>query len=79
MPVAVKEKLGSSLTCIRYKRNQDNRKYPWQSFHFSRYYADVALTQVKKDLDTYKIVDKDWPVKVQSPGGVESSCYPYYD
>lgn len=79
MSVAVKEKIGASLTCIRYKRNQENRKYPWQSFHFSRYYADNALRQVKKDLDTYKIVDKDFPVKVQSPGGAESSCYQYYD
>jgi hypothetical protein len=79
MPATVKEKIGSSLACIRYKRNQDHQKYPWQSFHLSRYYADNALNQVKKDLDTYKIVDKDWPVKVQSPGGVKSSCYPSYD
>lgn len=78
-PMAVREKIGLSLTCIRYKRSQDNQKYPWQSFHFSRYHADNALSQVKKDLDAYEIVDKDWPLKVQSPGGVQSSCYPYYD
>jgi hypothetical protein len=79
LPVAVKEKIGYSLACIRYRRDQDNRRYPLQSFHFSRYFADNTLNQVKKDLDAYKIVDKDWPVKVQSPDGVETSCYPYYD
>ncbi len=78
VPVAVKEKIGASLACIRYTRNQDTRKYPWQSFHFSRYYADSALSQVKKDLDTYKIIDKDMPVKVETPSGIESSCYQYY-
>ncbi len=30
VPVAVKEKIGASLACIRYTRNQDTRKYPWQ-------------------------------------------------
>jgi len=78
MPTAVKEKIGASLACIRYTRNQDKRKIPWQSFHFSRYYADSALSQVKKDLDTYKIVDKDLPVKVETPSGEEFSCYQYY-
>jgi hypothetical protein len=78
-PVSVKEKIGTSLACIRYRRDQDNRKYSWQSFHFSHYYADRALHQVKKDLDAYKITNKDWPIKVQTPSGVESSCYQYYD
>jgi Domain of unknown function (DUF4173) len=78
MQVDVKEKIGASLACIRYTRNQDTRKYPWQSFHFSRYYADRALSHVKKDLDAYKIVDKDLPVKVTAPSGAESSCYQYY-
>lgn len=78
MPVSVKEKIGASLACIRYTRNQDTRKYPWQSFHFSHYYADHALRQVKRDLDTYKIIDKDLPLKVETPSGIESSCYQYY-
>jgi hypothetical protein len=80
MPVSVKEKIGASLACISYTRSQNNQKYSWQSFHFSRYYADHALSRVKKDLDTYKVIDKDWPPKVQTPGGTESSCHPnYYD
>ena len=78
-PISVREKIGASLACIRYTHQQENRKYPWQSFHFSRYYADRALSQVKKDLDAYKITDQDRPIKVQTPGGVESGCYQYYD
>jgi hypothetical protein len=80
MPVPVKEKIGAALACFRYVRNPDERTYPWQSFHFSRYYADRAFAEVKKDLDVYKIVDKDWPMKVQTPGGEQFSCYQnYYD
>jgi len=80
LPVPVKAKIGASLACFRYRRGQAAREFPWQSFHFSRYYADRAFTEVKKDLDAYKIVDKDWPVKVQTPGGEEFSCYQnYYD
>ncbi|MGE5642021.1 MAG: DUF4153 domain-containing protein [Byssovorax cruenta] len=80
LPMPVKEKIGASLACFRYSREQDTRKFPWQSFHFSRYYADRAFAEVKKDLDAYKIIDKDWPVKVQTAGGEEFSCYQnYYD
>ncbi len=80
LPLAVKEKVGASLACIRYTRAQDERVYPWQSFHFSRFYADQALVEVGKTLDTYKIVDKDWPVIVQTPAKEEFSCWQnYYD
>jgi hypothetical protein len=80
LPVPVKEKIGGSLACFRYIRHQDTRQLPWQSFHFSRYYADRAFAEVKKDLDAYKIIDRDWPTKVQTPEGKELSCYQnYYD
>ncbi len=78
MAISVKEKIGASLACIRYARKQGKTELPWQSFHFSRYYADSALNQVNKDLDTYKIIDKDWPLKVETPSGEETSCYQYY-
>jgi hypothetical protein len=77
-PTAVKEKLGASLTCIRYTRAQEKREYPWQAFHVSRYNADIALSKVDKSLDAYKITDTEWPVTVNTPGGEEISCYQYY-
>lgn len=78
LPDAVNEKVGAALACKRYDRELDQRVIPWQSFHFSRFYADRALAQVKKKLDAYKITDTDWPVLVETPGGEEFSCRQYY-
>ena len=78
LPDTVREKVGASLACIRYTRDLNEREIPWQSFHFSRFYADRALTQVKGQLDTYKIADADLPVTVKTPGGEEFSCWQYY-
>jgi len=78
LPDPVREKVGASLACIRYTRNLDERKLPWQSFHFSRFYADRALAKVNGELDTYKITDADLPVMVETPNGEEFSCWQYY-
>jgi hypothetical protein len=80
LPEAVHEKIGAALACKRYDRKLDERALPWQSFHFSRFYANRAFSQLKKELDSYKITDTDWPVLVETPGGDELSCWPnYYD
>jgi len=78
LPVLVREKVGAALACKRYDREQDTREIPWQSFHLSRFTADRAFAEIKKDLDAYKITDTDWPVKVETPGGDEISCWQYY-
>lgn len=78
MPDAVKEKIGAALACKSYERKQAQSQIPWQGFHFSRSNADTALQQVSQELDAYQIVDKDWPVMVETPGGEEFSCFPYY-
>lgn len=78
MPVSVKEKVGAALACKQYERKQDTRTYPWQSFHFSRLSADKGFKKVKKELDAYKIIDKDWPFQVKTPSGEEFPCYQYY-
>jgi hypothetical protein len=80
LPDVVQEEVGASLACIRYKRGQDTLDLPWQSFHFSRFYADLALESVKQDLDVYKIDTENQPVLVKTPSGEEFSCSPYnYD
>lgn len=79
LPLAVKEKIGAALTCKQYERKQDQTEYSWQSFHFSRWKAEFALKQVAKELQPYQIVDIDWPMKVETPGGEEFPCYQYYD
>jgi hypothetical protein len=79
LPVAVKEKIGAALTCKQYEQKQDESEYAWQSFHFSRWNAEAALTQVDQELSGYKVIDADWPMKVETPGGEEFPCYQYYD
>jgi len=78
LPDAVHEQIGAALACKRYDRGPDQRVLPWQSFHFSRFYADRAFAEVKKQLDSYKITDTDWPVLVETPSGEELSCWQYY-
>jgi hypothetical protein len=78
LPDRVREEVGASLACIRYTRDQDSRELPWQSFHFSRYFADQALETVSQDLDAYIINDEKQPVTVHIPAGQEFSCSQYY-
>lgn len=79
VPTTVKEKVGAALGCKLYEREQhEDRTIPWQGFHFSRWNADNAFTQVQQELETYKLIDADWPVQVETPGGEEFPCYQYY-
>ena len=78
LPLSVREKVGAALFCKRYSREQDKRKLPWQSFHISRFNADKIFIQIKKDLNAYKVVDTNWPVKINTLSGSEFSCYQYY-
>ena len=78
IPASVKEKVGAALACKQYERKQTTDTYPWQSFHFSRWNADLGLSAVKKELAAYQIIDKDWPFQVKTPSGEEFPCYQYY-
>jgi hypothetical protein len=77
LPENVREKVGAALVCKKYDR-RGKAFYPWQSFHFSRVFADKAFNNINKSLDTYILDDTDWPVKVETPGGDKFSCYQYY-
>jgi hypothetical protein len=77
LPGTVREEIAASLVCIRYTRDKDTNKLPWQSFHFSRYAADRAFETVNKNLDSYEIREEDMPVKVITPDGQEFSCWQY--
>jgi hypothetical protein len=78
LPESVNEKLGAALACKSYERKQAAQSYSWQSFHVSRYSADLALAGVAKKLDAYKIKDTDWPFTVLTPSGEEFPCVQYY-
>lgn len=79
MPVAVHEKVGAALVCKRYQREQDTREIPWQSFHVSRYRADIKFAEIDEDLNSYTIKDETWPVTVEAPNGDEFTCWQNYD
>lgn len=79
MPAHIREKIGAALACKLYERGQNERAVPWQGFHFSRWNADKSFEQVSDELKTYQVIDKDWPVMVETPSGEEFSCYPFYD
>jgi hypothetical protein len=78
LPAGVHAKLGAALACKQYEREQDTREIPWQAFHVSRYFADIRFAEVDGELNSYKIIDKDWPVMVETPEGDEFSCWGYY-
>jgi hypothetical protein len=78
LPDTVHDKIGAALVCKRYDSGQNARDLPWQSFHFSRWNVSRAFEKVNANLDTYKIIDTDWPVKVETPDGEEFSCWQYY-
>ncbi len=74
----VREKTGAALACKRYEREQDERTYPWQAFHFSRYNANLALAEIDGQLDAYQVKDTELPYMILTPGGEEFPCYQYY-
>lgn len=78
LPESVRGKVGAALFCMRYEREGDDREIPWQGFHLSRFTADRIFVEIGKELDTYKVVDEDFPVTIETPSGEEFSCYRYY-
>jgi hypothetical protein len=78
VPASVRESVGGALACKWHEREQDENTIPWQGFHFSRLNADNAFEQVREELDAYQITDTDWPARVETPGGEEFPCVPYY-
>ena len=77
LPDKVREKVGAALVCKQQDRRSD-KKNPWQSFHFSRLFADKAFGEIDNQLSAYQVIDTDWPIEVETPGGDKFSCYQYY-
>ncbi|HEY3476344.1 MAG TPA: DUF4173 domain-containing protein, partial [Anaerolineales bacterium] len=78
LPASVRERIGAALACKWHEREQVEDMVPWQGFHFSRLNADKAFKQVSQEIEAYQIIDRDWPVMVETPAGEEFPCVPYY-
>ena len=80
LPEAIREKVGAALFCKRYDRGKYAVKYTWQSFHVSRFAADSVFVDLKQDLDTYTVIDSNYPVTVMTPSNEKFTCSTsYYD
>lgn len=55
LPAAVKEKIGATLACIRYRHEKNPRQYSWQSFHFANMNVNRNLATIKPKLDTFMV------------------------
>jgi hypothetical protein len=78
LPESLREKTGAALACKRYEREEIERTNSWQSFHVSRYNADLAFARIDKQLDSYEIQMIDWSDIAITPDGEEFHCVPYY-
>jgi len=80
LPTDVRDKVGAALFCISRDRARNDQKFPWQSFHISRFIADKTFIRLQQELNLYEVTDADYPVKVLTPSGEEFSCsQPYFD
>ena len=78
LPDSVREKVGVALACINYERGNNDRDSSWQSFHFSSFNADKALTSISNDLKEYQITRDNFPATAITPSGEEIPCATYY-
>jgi fumarate reductase subunit C len=69
-----RDAVGAVLAC-RVQETVRNPDTNWRAFTFSRLWANQALKQVQGQLDAYRVLDDDWPVKVLTPGSVTYECY----
>jgi hypothetical protein len=79
-PQRVHEGIGAALTCyLQADTYEDVSSHDWRSFNFSRWRAHIALQNVERYLQDYRIVSQgrsDW--KVRTPGNAWYPCR-YYE
>jgi hypothetical protein len=73
LPGLTRDAVGAVLFC---HMNSDltHRNDDWRSFTFSNRAANLALNGVKNQLSGYRVIDKQWPVKIITPGNVSYDC-----
>jgi hypothetical protein len=79
LPAPVKDALGASLACLRYRRADSHADTDWRSFHISRWTQTRLLEEIRPELKGYSLKTSDWPATVTTPLGEEYNCgYAYY-
>ncbi len=73
LPGTTRDAVGAALVCrgqVSPVRGNQN----WRSFTLSAWQADQAMGQVQTRLDTYQVLDDEWPTQVQTPLGEKYDC-----
>ena len=73
LPGLTRDAVGAALVCHEQQSSSggDNN---WRSFMLSNWRADQALKQIQNRLDQYRVVNKDWPISILTPGNVDYDC-----
>jgi hypothetical protein len=74
LPGYTRDAVGAALVCYQ-QTHLDDGDQNWRSFTVSSWRAEQALQQVQSRLNAYQILEKDWPVKLLTPGSIYYECY----
>lgn len=74
LPDSLREELGAALVCKQHRR-QSSQKLSWQSFKFSRWFADQTFLELKDKLKNYEADKDDNPFNVITPSGKTFNCW----
>lgn len=74
LPGLTRDAVGAVLFCRTHSASTTKVK-DWQSFTISEWQATTKITKVNTQLDGYRIIEDQWPVKIITPGNVSYDCY----
>ena len=74
LPGLTRDAVGAVLFC-RLHSDSTHQVEDWRSFTFSAWRANLALNEVKAQLDRYRVIDEQWPLKIITPGSVSYDCH----
>jgi hypothetical protein len=74
LPGLTRDAVGAVLFC-RLHYGSTRPVEDWRSFTLSIWQANMAMKEVKAQLDHYRVIDDQWPLKILTPGSVSYDCY----
>lgn len=75
LPGLTRDAVGAVLFCRQHPNSDQRENKDWRSFSVSRSQAESGMDAIQNQLDKYKVIDDQWPVKILTPGSVYYECY----